>query len=251
MNEKLLRGRYALVTGASRGIGRDIALSFGRAGSAGVAIGYLKSEAGAQSVLAELEALGCHSVVIKADVSSAEEVSAMIDEVTTHFGSLDVLVNNAGVLSKAPLEKLSEQEWDRIVDVNLKGVFLCSQAAVPLLRASSGASIVNIASGGAGMHGLVPAMPHYYAAKGGVITLTKSLAGELAPEVRVNCLAPGFVATDSSSADPDVLTTVAASTPLGRTGTAEDIANAALFLASDLAGFITGQVLVVDGGRMM
>lgn len=155
MNEKLLCGRYALVTGASRGIGRNIALGFGRAGAAGVAVGYLTSEAGAQSVLAELKALGCRAMVSKADSSNADEVRAMIDEVTAHLGSLGVLVNNTGVLSKAPLEKLSEQEWDRIVDVDLKGVHLCSQAAVPNLKASPGASIINIASGGAGMHGLV------------------------------------------------------------------------------------------------
>jgi NAD(P)-dependent dehydrogenase (short-subunit alcohol dehydrogenase family) len=175
----------------------------------------------------------------------------MLEQAADRFGRLDILVNNAGLLKHAPVAELAEADWDRAMAVNLKGPFLCTQAALGLLRQSPYASVINVASGGVGMHGRGPGLAHYYAAKGGVITLTRCLAGELAPDIRVNCLAPGFVDSNPERTAPATRESVLASTPLRRIGQPEDVAGTAVYLASADAAFVTGQVFVVDGGRVM
>lgn len=232
-------------------MGRAVALAFAREGAAAVYINHSSSEAAAAGVVEELRVLGCEARAVQADVSDARAVAAMVDEVAQTSGRLDVLVNNAGLLLREPFESLTEKTWDRVMNVNLKGPFLCTQAALRLLRKSSSAAVVNVASGGAGMRGQAPALAHYYTSKGGVITLTKCLAGELAPHIRVNCIAPGFVHTGFGGGQAGIAERVAAATPLGRVAESDDVARVVVFLASDESAFMTGQVLVVDGGRLM
>lgn len=251
MNHGRLTGRNALVTGGSRGMGRAMAIAFAREGASALVINYRSSEDEAREVAAEIEAIGCRAITVRADVANREDVRAMMATVDRELGRLDVLVNNAGVLLRGAIGVLREEDWDRVVDVNLKGPFLCTQAGLALLLRAAAPAIINVASGGAGMHGQAPQLAHYYAAKGGVVTLTKCMAGELAPRIRVNCLAPGFVDTNFGGTAPGARERVAAMTPLGRAGQADDVAAAAVFLASDESRFITGQALVIDGGRMM
>jgi 3-oxoacyl-[acyl-carrier protein] reductase len=246
-----LEHRIALVTGGARGIGRAIALAFARDGAAGVLVNYLANAEAANQTVDELRDLGCEALAVQADVADADQVRRMVDTAAERFGRLDILVNNAGLLQHAPFAELAESSWDRVLDVNLKGPFLCAQAALGLLRQARSPSIINMASGGVGMHGRGPGLAHYYAAKGGVITLTRCLAGELAPTIRVNCLAPGFTDTRPERTTSATRETVLSSTPLGRIGVPEDVAGAAVFLASEESSFITGQVFVIDGGRAM
>lgn len=245
-----LTGRVALVTGAGRGMGRAIAIAFADEQAAVVVINYRASREAALETVAEVKARGADAVAVSADVSRKADADEMLAFVGDRFGQLDILVNNAGMLSRAPIDDLTEEDWDRSLGVNLKSAFLCTQASLPLLRRSPAAVILNMASGGAGMHGQAPRLAHYYAAKGGLITLSKCLATELAP-IRVNCLAPGFTETGFGGTQPGTRERVMATTPLGRVGQPRDVAEAAVFLASDEASFITGHVLVVDGGRTM
>jgi len=244
-----LTGRVALVTGASRGIGRAIAIAFAREGAAAVVCNFHNSEAEATLTSQEIERRGAKALAIRADVTSSNQVEAMVARIGAVFGGLDVLVNNAGALHRASVSELSEEAWDQTIATNLKATFLCVRAALPLLQKRPGV-VLNVASGGAGMHGQAPRLAHYYAAKAGLVTYSKCLAAELAP-IRVNCLAPGFTETGFGNTQPGTKENVLATTPLGRLGQPADIANAAVFLASDEASFITGHVLVVDGGRMM
>lgn len=245
-----LAGRVALITGAGHGMGRAMALAFADEGAAGIVVNYRASEHAALDTVSELRSKGCQAIAARADVADAGQVSGMMAEVEDTFGALDVLVNNAGMFIRGAVDELSEADWDRVVGVNLKGAFLCVRAAVPLLRRSAAAVILNVASGGAGMHGQAPRLAHYYAAKGGLITFSKCLATELAP-IRVNCLAPGFTDTGFGGTQPGTRERVLATTPLGRVGQTDDVARAAVFLASDDASFITGHVMVIDGGRTL
>ena len=242
--------KSALVTGASRGIGRSIALQLAEEGY-NVAVNYADSKEKAEAVVEEIKAKGVDSFAIQANVADADEVKAMIKEVVSQFGSLDVLVNNAGITRDNLLMRMKEQEWDDVIDTNLKGVFNCIQKATPqMLRQRSGA-IINLSSvvGAVGN----PGQANYVATKAGVIGLTKSAARELASRgITVNAVAPGFIVSDMTDALSDELKEqMLTQIPLARFGQDTDIANTVAFLASDKAKYITGQTIHVNGGMYM
>lgn len=242
--------KSALVTGASRGIGRSIALQLAEEGF-NVAVNYAGSKEKAEAVVEEIKAKGVDSFAIQANVADADEVKAMIKEVVSQFGSLDVLVNNAGITRDNLLMRMKEQEWDDVIDTNLKGVFNCIQKATPqMLRQRSGA-IINLSSvvGAVGNTG----QANYVATKAGVIGLTKSAARELASRgITVNAVAPGFIVSDMTDALSDELKEqMLTQIPLARFGQDTDIANTVAFLASDKAKYITGQTIHVNGGMYM
>ncbi|CXR11006.1 3-oxoacyl-[acyl-carrier-protein] reductase [Staphylococcus aureus] len=242
--------KSALVTGASRGIGRSIALQLAEEGY-NVAVNYAGSKEKAEAVVEEIKAKGVDSFAIQANVADADEVKAMIKEVVSQFGSLDVLVNNAGITRDNLLMRMKEQEWDDVIDTNLKGVFNCIQKATPqMLRQRSGA-IINLSSvvGAVGNTG----QANYVATKAGVIGLTKSAARELASRgITVNAVAPGFIVSDMTDALSDELKEqMLTQIPLARFGQDTDIANTVAFLASDKAKYITGQTIHVNGGMYM
>ncbi|HCX0206669.1 TPA: 3-oxoacyl-[acyl-carrier-protein] reductase [Staphylococcus aureus] len=242
--------KSALVTGASRGIGRSIALQLAEEGY-NVAVNYAGSKEKAEAVVEEIKAKGVDSFAIQANVADADEVKAMIKEVVSQFGSLDVLVNNAGITRDNLLMRMKEQEWDDVIGTNLKGVFNCIQKATPqMLRQRSGA-IINLSSvvGAVGN----PGQANYVATKAGVIGLTKSAARELASRgITVNAVAPGFIVSDMTDALSDELEEqMLTQIPLARFGQDTDIANTVAFLASDKAKYITGQTIHVNGGMYM
>lgn len=239
-----LDGQVALVTGGARRIGRSIALKLAAEG-ASVVVNYRTSKGEAESVIQEIGAAGRRSKALRADVSSRAEVQAMMAEIDREFGRLDILVNNAGVFFPATFEELTEQQWDSILDTNLKSQFLCSQAAAPRLRQRGRGRIVNLASLG----GLLawPKYTHYCVSKAGVIMLTRCLARALAPEICVNAVAPGTITFPGDS--PELEQQFIRRAPLRRTGSGDDIANTVVFLVQ--SAFITGQVFVVDGGRSL
>ncbi|HCY6197521.1 TPA: 3-oxoacyl-[acyl-carrier-protein] reductase [Staphylococcus aureus] len=242
--------KSALVTGASRGIGRSIALQLAEEGY-NVAVNYAGSKEKAEAVVEEIKAKGVDSFAIQANVADADEVKAMIKEVVSQFGSLDVLVNNAGITRDNLLMRMKEQEWDDVIDTNLKGVFNCIQKATPqMLRQRSGA-IINLSSvvGAVGN----PGQANYVATKAGVIGLTKSAARELASRgITVNAVAPGFIVSDMTDALSDELKEqMLTQIPLARFGQDTDIANTVAFLASDKVKYITGQTIHVNGGMYM
>ncbi|EOB6947271.1 TPA: 3-oxoacyl-[acyl-carrier-protein] reductase [Staphylococcus aureus] len=242
--------KSALVTGASRGIGRSIALQLAEEGY-NVAVNYAGSKEKAEAVVEEIKAKGVDSFAIQANVADADEVKAMIKEVVSQFGSLDFLVNNAGITRDNLLMRMKEQEWDDVIDTNLKGVFNCIQKATPqMLRQRSGA-IINLSSvvGAVGN----PGQANYVATKAGVIGLTKSAARELASRgITVNAVAPGFIVSDMTDALSDELKEqMLTQIPLARFGQDTDIANTVAFLASDKAKYITGQTIHVNGGMYM
>ncbi len=243
-----LMGQTALVTGASRGIGKAVALELAAAGAT-VAVNYANSNAGADAVVAEITAQGGSAYAIQADVSQEEEVNALVEAVIKRSGSLDVLVNNAGITRDGLLMRMKTSDWQAVINLNLTGVFLCTRAVTrPMLKQKRG-RIVNITSvvglmGNAGQ-------ANYAAAKAGVIGFTRSSAKELASRgITVNAVAPGFIATDMTK-DLQAEALLAA-IPLGRYGEVAEVAGAVRFLAADpAAAYITGQVLQVDGGMLM
>jgi 3-oxoacyl-[acyl-carrier protein] reductase len=240
-------GKVVLVTGGGRGIGRAISAAFAQEGAA-VGVGYREHGHEAGAVVDGLRRGGRRAMAVQGDVGHATDATALVHQVLDEWGRLDVLVNNAGILRRTPLAELTLREWDEVIAANLTGVMLCSQAAAAALRERQGA-IVNVAS----IRGLIGGTSLAYAAsKGGVVTLTKTLARNLAPEVRVNAVAPAFVDTDLNVhltvAQREQITT---QIPAGRFAEPEEIARAVVFLASARASYITGQTLVVDGGLTM
>jgi 3-oxoacyl-[acyl-carrier protein] reductase len=245
-----LAGKRALVTGASRGIGRGIALALATQ-KADLAINYRSDPVGAGKVVAEVQKLGQEAFKVQADVSQRERLAEMFIEIKNRWGGLDILVNNAGILQMAPFEKITEEQWDQVLKVNLGGQFLCSQEAIKLMK--KGGRIINIASIASGGVGIGSSqIAHYVASKGGVIALTESMAIDLAPKgINVNAVAPGMIETDMTTdllADEKLRETFVSRIPKGRVGQPEDIGAAVAFLASDEADYINGAVLYVDGG---
>jgi NAD(P)-dependent dehydrogenase (short-subunit alcohol dehydrogenase family) len=237
----------ALVTGANSGIGKIIASRLARAGY-DVAINYKVDPVAAESLASELKNRGARAIPIYADVASSKEVDAMFEAVLSSFGKLDALVNNAGVQVWKPLVEVQESEWDRVLDTNLKGCFLCTQRAARHMKELGSGAIVNIGSGCNRVP--FPNLSAYTASKGGIEMFTKSAALELGPfGIRVNCIAPGAIETERTKTElADFATSWASLTPLRRIGTPEDVASAVEFLLSDNASFISGQTLGVDGG---
>lgn len=246
----LLDGRYALVTGASRGIGRAIALRLAAEGAA-VALNFAGNVAAAEAVRKEIESAGGKAILVPADVANETAATEMVEKTAEAFGAIDILVNNAGITRDGLLLRMKEEDWDAVLNTNLKGVFHCSKAAAKFMMKKRYGRIVNLAS----VVGLVgnSCQANYAAAKAGVIGFTKALAKELAGRgITANAIAPGFIRSDMTDVLPDkVKETMLAGIPLGRAGEPEDVAKAALFLASDQAAYITGQVLTVDGGMVM
>lgn len=243
-----LKDKVALITGAGQGIGRTTAISFAREG-ARVAVADINMAA-ASAVAAEIVQADGKAKAIFLDVGRAESVDMAVSTVIEQFGRLDVLVNNAGITRDARMQKLSEEQFDAVITVNLKGVWLCAKAVTPHMIAGGGGAIINAASI-VGLYGNF-GQTNYVAAKAGLIGMTKTWARELGPNnIRVNAVAPGFTATEMIASVPEkVLDSVRERTPLRRLARPEDIANAYLFLASDEASFITGITLSVDGGLL-
>lgn len=241
------QGPAALVTGASRGIGKEIALELVRNGY-GIAVNYWNDPAPmVEATMAEIRALSPDALCIETDIRSSVQVAAMFEKVIGTFGRLDLLVNNAGVQTWKPLLDVTEEEWDLVVDTNLKGCFLCTQQAARYMKDHGGGSIVNL---GSGCNKLAfPSLVAYTASKGGIEMFTKEAAVELGQYgIRVNCLAPGSIESERTrQEDPDYAGTWSKLTPLGRVGTAADIAPTVVFLASPAASFITGQTIWIDG----
>ena len=242
-----LSGQSALVTGGGRGVGKGIALALARAGCR-VAVNYREWADTAQQTVSEIQALGVEAFAVKADVGVAADVRAMFDEVLRRFGGLNTLVNNAGVQTWKPLLDVSEAEWDHVIDTNLKGCFLCTQAAAEHMRARGGGSIVNIGSGSNKLP--FPRLVAYTASKGGIEMFTKAAAIELGEfDIRVNCVAPGAIEIERTKLETaDYGEKWGSLTPLGRVGTPADVGPAVVFLAGSEAAFITGQTIWVDGG---
>jgi 3-oxoacyl-[acyl-carrier protein] reductase len=245
-----LKGKNAIVTGGSLGIGRSIAPALAKAG-ANVAINYRKHADEAKEVVAEIEAMDRRGLAVQADVSSFEDAQAMVKRVIEEFGSLDILVCNAGINRDGVIWKMSEEHWDQVINVNLKGYFNYIRAAAPYFREQKHGRIINITSIN-GMRGKF-GQSNYAASKAGIIGLTKTVARELgSSQVTVNAVAPGLIMTDMvKKLDQKWLDIALGETSLNRLGDPEDVANAVVFLASDMAKHITGQVLSVDGGQYM
>ena len=243
-----LKDKVALITGAARGIGRETALLFSQEGAKVVICDVIDE---GQKVADEINDKGGEALFVKADVTDREQVRRMVETVKERFGRIDILINNAGVLRDAQLLKLSEQDWDLVINVNLKGVFNVTQAVVPLMIEQGKGKIINVTSVVA-LYGNF-GQTNYVASKAGVIGLTKVWARELGRKgINVNAVAPGFIQTEMTAGVPEkILAMMRERTPLGRLGTPRDVANAYLFLASDEADYINGAVLSVDGGLVV
>jgi NAD(P)-dependent dehydrogenase (short-subunit alcohol dehydrogenase family) len=247
MPDKTLSDHVALVTGASRGVGKGIALALARAGCR-VAVNYHSAPDLAEATAEEIRALGVEALTVRANVGVRADVDRMFDEVVGRFGRLDVLVNNAGVQTWKPLLELTEDDWDRVIDTNLKGCFLCTQRAARHMKERGAGAIVNIGSGCNKI--AFPGLVDYTASKGGIEMFTKVAAVELGPlGIRVNCVAPGAILIERTKLElPDYAGMWGRVTPLRRVGLPEDVANAVTFLVGPTASFITGQTIWVDGG---
>ena len=245
-----LQGEVALVTGGSRGIGRAIALTLGKAG-ADVIINYHSNTEKAKSVADEITRAGGKATISQFDVADVAATQSVIESLIKEKKRISILVNNAGITADGLLMRYSIEDWDKVQNTNLRGAFVTSQAVVRGMMKERKGSIIHITS----IVGLIgnPGQAAYCAAKAGLVGLTKSMAKELASRnIRVNAVAPGFIDTDMTLAlTPDQKAEIAKSIPLGRTGTPEEIANAVLYLASSASGYVTGQVISVDGGMGM
>lgn len=246
----MLQGKCAVITGASRGIGREIAIKYAKEG-ANIVLNYRNSETEALQLKEELDKLGSDTLIIKANVSNFEEAEKLIKEAKEVFGRIDILVNNAGITKDNLIMRMKEEDFDSVIDVNLKGAFNCLKAVTPIMIRQKSGKIINMSSvvGVIGNAGQV----NYCASKAGLIGMTKSLAREIGGKnINVNAIAPGFIDTDMTKVlSEDQKKNIMSQVPLKRLGQAEDIANLALFLASNQSDYITGQVIQVDGGMAM
>jgi len=245
-----LDNKTAIVTGARRGIGRTIALALAKEG-ANVVVSDISQE-DCQKVVTEIEGLGRKGLALKCDVTSRAEVEDMVRRTVAEFGKVDILVNNAGIISFKPFLELTDEDWDNTLNVNLKGQFLCARAVAKEMAKNKWGRIINIASISSGGCGIAfPLIAHYTASKGGVTALTDALALELTPQgINVNAICPGAIDTDMVKGvkESGQLERVLVRIPKGRLGQPEDIANLAVFLASDESDYISGAAIVIDGG---
>ena len=245
-----LKGKNCLVTGGGRGIGKAIAMKLAEYG-ANVAVTYSRSADAANETVAEMEKLGVKGLALQADATDFDKAEEVIGKIAEEWGSIDVLVNNAGITQDNLILRMSEENWDAVIDTNLKSIFnYCKAATKPMMRARGG-SIINIGSivgltGNAGQS-------NYAASKAGMIGFTKSFAKELASRnIRANVVAPGYILTEmTEKLDEKVLDAIKSETPLGRAGNADEVSNLVAFLASDMSSYITGEVIRVDGGMAM
>jgi len=242
MAEKPLQNQVAIVTGAAKRIGRSIALRLAAEG-ANIVINYESSKPEAQGLVDQIKSGGNRAIAVQGDVSKRADVQKLFAATEAEFDRLDILVNNAGMFFAADFEQLTEEQWDRILNTNLKSQFLCCQTAAPLMRRGGGGRIINISSLG----GLLPwpAFTHYCVSKAGSIMLTRCLARAFGPDITVNSVAPGTIQFPGEAPDEEYIAKV----PLHRTGTGDEIADAVFFFAT--AKFVTGQILPVDGGRSL
>ncbi|MFH1643086.1 MAG: SDR family NAD(P)-dependent oxidoreductase [Patescibacteria group bacterium] len=245
------KNKVVVITGARRGMGRVDALLFAQNG-AKVVVSDISQE-DCQAVVDEIEKKGGEAIAVKCDVSQKQEVDNLFQKTIEKFGRVDVLVNNAGIAEFKPFLEITEEEWDRTLDINLKGYFLCAQIAAKKMAKQKSGVIVNIASIAMGQVGVgFPNIVHYCASKGGIAAMTEAMALELAPyNIRVNAIAPGMIETpmvDSIKQDPKATEGILNRIPLGRMGKPEEIADLVVFLASDKSSYITGSIVVIDGG---
>ena len=246
-----LKGKVAIITGARRGMGRTHSLVLAKAG-AKVVVSDISQE-DCEEVVDEIKKQGGQGLAIKCDVSKKEEVEEMIKKTVEEFGKIDILVNNAGIAQFKPFLELIEEDWDRTIDINLKGYFLCAQVAAKEMVKQKSGVIINIASVAMGQVGVgFPTLAHYCASKAGIVAMTETLASELAPfNIRVNAIAPGAIETpmiDPMKQDPKIMEAMLARVPMHRVGKPEEVSNLVLFLASDESSYMTGSTIVIDGG---
>jgi 3-oxoacyl-[acyl-carrier protein] reductase len=251
MADRRLEGKVAIVTGASRGIGRAIAERFSNDG-ARVVVNYVAGETPANAVVDGIAARGGEAIAVRADVSRGDDVGDLVAAAVERFGRIDILVNNAGVMVAKGALETTEEEWDQTIDTNLKGPWLCSRAVAPIMIRQEGGTIINMSSNSGLYHPSAMKFTEYVVSKAGINGLTKALALALGPHVTVNAICPGWIRTDMVEIiDPAVQQRILDETALARWGTPDDIASAASFLASADAAFITGELLIVAGGRGM
>jgi 3-oxoacyl-[acyl-carrier protein] reductase len=251
MSEKRLDGKVAIVTGSSRGIGKAIAERFAAEG-ARVTVNWVSNEREAQEVVDTINAGGGEALSVRADVSSAADVKNLVRATIDRFGRIDILVNNAGVMVTKSVMDTTEDEWDRTIDVNLKGAYLCSKEVVPFMLRQEAGKIIMMSSNSGLYHPSAMRFTEYVTSKAGMNGLTKALALALGPHITVNAICPGWIKTDMvEGTDPEVEKKILAETALGRWGTPDEVASSAVFLASKEADFITGELLIVAGGRGM
>jgi len=246
-----LKGKVAIITGARRGMGRSHAITLAKAGAKIVVADISLKDC--EIVVDEIKKAGGEAMAVKCDVTKKEEVDSMVKAAVKKWEKVDILVNNAGICQFKPFLELTEEEWDRTIDINLKGYFLCAQAAAKEMVKQKSGVIVNIASIAMGQVGVgFPTLAHYSASKGGIVAMTETLALELAPyNIRVNAIAPGAIDTpmvESTKADPKTMEATLSRIPLHRMGKSEEVSNLVLFLASDASSYMTGSTVVIDGG---
>ncbi len=258
--ERILQGQKALVTGGNSGIGQAVAIALGRAG-ADVVVNYVRSEAQAQEVVAEIEKSGCRAFAHQADVSQEDHVKAMFERMKNELGTIDILINNAGLQQDAPFEEMTVDQWNRVINVNLTGQFLCAREAVREFKRRGVVPEVSCAAGKiicmSSVHEIIPWAGHvnYAASKGGVMLMMKSIAQEVAPyRIRINSIAPGAIRTPINTdawQTPEAYEALMTLVPYKRIGEPEDIGRAAVWLASDYADYVNGTSLYVDGGMTL
>ena len=251
MSERVLEGKVAVVTGSSRGIGRAVAERFAAAG-AKVVINWVRDEPEARGAVEALKKHGGEVLSVQADVSKSADVTRLVDATVGRFGRIDILVNNAGVMIAKSVMDTTEEDWDRTIDVNLKGAYLCSKAVAPIMLRQKAGKIINMSSNSGLYHPSAMRFTEYVVSKAGLNGLTKAMALALGPHITVNAICPGWIKTEMvEDIAPEIEKAILAETALGRSGTPDEVAGSALFLASKDADFITGELLIVAGGRGM
>lgn len=248
---KNLKNKVALITGAKQGMGKAHAIALAKQGVKVIVTDINQPEC--QKVVDEIKKSGGEAIAFKLDVSNKPEVDSVVSEIVKKFGRIDILINNAGICPFKPFFELSEQDWDKVIDINLKGEFLCAQAAARVMKEQKGGVIVNIASIAMGQQGVgMPNIVHYCASKGGIAAMTEAMAAELAPfNIRVNAIAPGMIETpmiNTVTSNPKAMEAMLQRIPLKRPGKSEEVSELVVFLASDSSSYMTGSVVVIDGG---